>query len=545
MYHQTIKATIFNLFLLTASLHAETAFMQHARHLDRFGLENIYSYISPVINYAQSALASLAPTAIYEWLNEDPYEHVDAQIRITHEDRLCDAEQAFRAQRTAYIHYGLQQLLGHEVAPEHVPTIALCCSGGGYRAMLLTLGFLKGLEDVGLLDCTMYMTGLSGSSWAMAPWVACRKSLDEYLATLPEKLAHGLEAVKNPSQLETIAKQIITKAVYKQHVSLIDIYGTTLANTLLDDFGDYRLNVTLSQTHAHIADGSWPMPIYTAVTPNVEPYEWFEFTPFEMGSSYTRAYIPIWSFGREFHNGASVNKAPEQPLGYMMGIFGSAFEFDIEDAVRQTADSINQHIASMSSEVGHIATALINDIVNSPLDNIRLAPSSLPNFTYQATSCPLHHDEHLTLIDAGIHFNIPFPPVLRAERAVDIIIVCDASADIVGCPNLHWTQEYMERHNLKFPPIDFDTADKQVMSIFRDEHDQTCPIVIYFPRIKNPDYSTTFDPETCLKEYCATTNFTFDSEQIIEIMGFAQFGINQHADAIKEIIEDVITHKMA
>ena len=46
-----------------------------------------------------------------------------------------------------------------------VPTIAVLGSGGGYRA---TTGFsaaCHALEEMDLLDCVTYMTGLSGSAW--------------------------------------------------------------------------------------------------------------------------------------------------------------------------------------------------------------------------------------------------------------------------------------------------------------------------------------------------------------------------------------------
>lgn len=46
-----------------------------------------------------------------------------------------------------------------------VPTIAVLGSGGGYRA---TTGFsaaCRALEELGLLDCVTYLTGLSGSAW--------------------------------------------------------------------------------------------------------------------------------------------------------------------------------------------------------------------------------------------------------------------------------------------------------------------------------------------------------------------------------------------
>ena len=46
-----------------------------------------------------------------------------------------------------------------------VPTVAVLGSGGGYRA---TAGFSAAccaLEEIGLMDCVTYLTGLSGSAW--------------------------------------------------------------------------------------------------------------------------------------------------------------------------------------------------------------------------------------------------------------------------------------------------------------------------------------------------------------------------------------------
>lgn len=46
-----------------------------------------------------------------------------------------------------------------------VPTIAVLGSGGGYRA---TTGFsaaCRALDEMDLLSCVTYLTGLSGSAW--------------------------------------------------------------------------------------------------------------------------------------------------------------------------------------------------------------------------------------------------------------------------------------------------------------------------------------------------------------------------------------------
>lgn len=46
-----------------------------------------------------------------------------------------------------------------------VPVIAVVGSGGGFRAMVGFSGVMKALYESGVLDCTTYVAGLSGSTW--------------------------------------------------------------------------------------------------------------------------------------------------------------------------------------------------------------------------------------------------------------------------------------------------------------------------------------------------------------------------------------------
>ncbi len=56
----------------------------------------------------------------------------------------------------------------------------------------------------------------------------------------------------------------------------------------------------------------------------------------------------------------------------MMGVFGSAFGIDIEDAVRHTSESIDACIKKFPHPVQHVLRHIIDDLVNSPLDDVRL-----------------------------------------------------------------------------------------------------------------------------------------------------------------------------
>ncbi len=55
------------------------------------------------------------------------------------------------------------------VFQDKVPNIALLGSGGGQRAMVALLESLVQLDKAGLLDCILYLSGVSGSTW-YEPW---------------------------------------------------------------------------------------------------------------------------------------------------------------------------------------------------------------------------------------------------------------------------------------------------------------------------------------------------------------------------------------
>lgn len=55
-------------------------------------------------------------------------------------------------------------------------------------------------------------------------------------------------------------------------------------------------------------------------------FQWFEMTPYEVGSDELAAWVPTWAFGRRFEQGRSVPGAnlPEQSLALLLGMCTSA-----------------------------------------------------------------------------------------------------------------------------------------------------------------------------------------------------------------------------
>lgn len=79
---------------------------------------------------------------------------------------LCAEEERFLEARRRRVRDGFARYMGWDPAqvhPEDVPTVAFGGSGGGYRAMLAVLGYVKGMKESGLWDLVSYVAGVSGS----------------------------------------------------------------------------------------------------------------------------------------------------------------------------------------------------------------------------------------------------------------------------------------------------------------------------------------------------------------------------------------------
>lgn len=516
----------------------------------------------------QKVLSQLPQRLIQDLLFNAEHYNQKAKVRFTPNDSLSAEEKAFLAKRRERTSAALETFLGK---PLKKPlSIGISFSGGGFRAMVATLGFLKGAQEIGLLDGTDFMAGLSGSTWAIASWIASQKSIQDYLSELSVRLHSGIQPLSVTQDLEKIVALFMIKALFGQTINAMDIYGALLANILLKDSGDNRFRETFGTTHKHMLDGSMPFPIYTAVQSNIRPYEWAEVTPYEVGSSYLKSYIPTWSYGRTFNAGVSTDNAPQQTLGYFMGVFGSAFEASVKDAIENSAfaiqalvDNVDRLPVILEALFGpstwytftvKALKAALPGILKNFLDDLntylhdsewstnRFFPDWQPNFTYKLQGVPenINELERITFIDGGFDFNLPIPALLRPARNVDVLIVCDVSSSIggpEGALSLKRAEEYAQKRGLKFPKIDPLKAVKKAVSVFNDPNDPEVPTVIYFPLIANPDYSKTFDPKTCTSSgYCGTLNFEYTPDNVRELAGLAEFTLKQNAGVIKKAL---------
>ncbi|XP_072288348.1 cytosolic phospholipase A2 beta-like [Eucyclogobius newberryi] len=439
-------------------------------------------------------------------------------------------EKEFLLKRRKGVARALQALLGLDSAPsdKQVPTIALVASGGGARACTGSLGFLKGLKEIGVLDTATYVTGVSGSTWAMS--TLCQD----------ENWSQNLETIisKNKTQMtkSSLSAFSLEKMMYYHHemeekekqghlVSYIDMVGLVFEHYV---FGQ-KHNSTLSDQQKTVKNGQNPLPIYTAV--NVKEAingheaeaEWVEFTPFEVGLQKYGAFIRAEDFGSEFFLGHLIKKLPEMRLPFLMGIWSSAISVTLGD--------ISSYLTGGDPEKpdhGADVDKIEEDDAPSTLDTLQVSPVSglgdksrgffqnrpIANKTFNFTrGLSLHQDygqnsnfqaqkeSHpdafpnqltpsdptLQLIDSGLAINIGCPPVLRPERHVDVIIVVSCSWDPQNIFSvLEKTSQFCEEHRVSFPSAEYGhlhTQPQREVYVFEAPEEPTAPIVLLLPLV--------------------------------------------------------------
>ncbi|KAK7751527.1 hypothetical protein SLS62_006477 [Diatrype stigma] len=448
---------------------------------------------------------SMAPGSLADiiWQEaHDPFVHPEirysAKVRVS--DELCDEEKEFLARRKRVATAALARYLGldeKDVNPEDVPTIAICGSGGGLRAMVAGTGSLLATQEDGLLDCVTYTSGVSGSCWLQALFHSSLtegrldRIIDHMKARIGVHFAYPPVAFSSVTSAPT-NKLLLSSMVEKLRADpnasfgLVDIYGILLAARLMVPKGELGVNdrdFKLSNQRDHVKYGQHPLPIYTAVRHEIPDqggpldsdgyvseeakeiakqeawFQWFEMTPYEFFCEEFNAGIPTWALGRKFNDGKDVPPEsgfhlPEIRMPVLMGIFGSAFCATLSHYYREVRPLVR-------SLTGFSA---LDDMIythNQDLEKVHpFDPAQIPNFVYNmegklryTTPTRVWKNEYLQLMDAGMSNNLPIYPLLRPGRDVDIIVAFDASADVKTDNWLSVADGYARQRGVKGWPV--------------------------------------------------------------------------------------------
>ncbi len=458
---------------------------------------------------------------------DSPYYTSVARVREL--EGLNKQEVQYTAQRMAFIGQSLKKY--SDTSFNKIPRIAVCISGGGVRALVGGLGFLKAMQETGLLDVTCYLCGLSGSTWAISGLLESQKSVDEYIEFLKIGLAIGL---LNGIDGKSIIDELLKKIENEQSISLIDIWGVLIAEKVLLNPNKKKLtHVTLSNYVHMPADGSLAMPLYSCVAPidaeDEQPYRWVEWTPFEISCPYLKSAIPVWALGRTFKEGKSIDRPAELSLSFGHGVWGSVMSGNIQDLLKIV---INPLVSCEEHLLKFILQHLQDGTFLDQISQLRAFPAEIPNWNFQLEGKPASHNETITLVDAAFLCNLPLVPVLNPLRDVDVIIAVDLTIGDDFVLELPCMATYAARHGLPFPPIDKDSL-RNSCSVHGLDDDHA-PAIIYFPMVANPDYKNGWNPQTA--DFTGTLNVTYTPEQVDLVSGLMYTACRQHLSTIWQVI---------
>lgn len=425
----------------------------------------------------------------------NPEIRYSARVRVSLD--LCDEEKEYLSRRRRVARVALAKYLGlkeDEVHPDDVPTIAMCGSGGGLRALIAGTGSLLATEEDGLFDCVTYTAGVSGSCWLqtlyLSSFTGSISALLEHLKArasihiaYPPVAFHSLISLPTSKYLLSGLVEKL-KGDSKADFGLVDIYGLLLGARYLVPKGELGVNdqdFKLSNQRDYVKLGQRPLPIYTAVRheipearedPTASPseaakekakqeawFQWFEITPYEFFCEEFGAGIPTWAMGRRFNDGNDVPPEdsfhlPEIRVPLLMGIFGSAFCATLSHYYKEIRPLV-QSLTGFST-VDDLVSGRDDDLVKvHPID-----PASIPNFAYnmygklaKTTPQSIYKHEYIQLMDAGMSNNLPIYPLLRPGRDVDVLIAFDASADIKSDNWLSVADGYARQRGIKGWPV--------------------------------------------------------------------------------------------
>ena len=478
--------------------------------------------------------------------------------------QLCKEEKRFLQYRLPFVQKNLQQYFNINQPLR----IGFCCSGGGNRAMIGTLGLLTGAAKSHILDATLYLAGLSGSTWLLSQfsYLAAtsykKKKFEEILADIKKSYsimlhdysmlhAHGIYAPPLISfeSADDVCLEIAKRFAYEQPLTLVNLFGALVGDYALSLMGNDRLSEKWSAMIPSVQKGLIPLPLCSAAfekTPN--NYGWFEMSPLQCGSK-ELGYIPVQYLGSPFYEGQlqADNACPEYPLSFFLGMYGSAFAATVQDIAKiqkklhknitllKEYDTENEDVFFAQRNIlnNHLIHGIVQDTIKDLIASRNtLTYAQFPNYSRSMQSSVLKNNDLLGLFDAGIAFDLPLPLLIdRPERHLDVIFLYGS---FPGKKNvLQALEAYCYKEGVAFPDLsmisDVDLQEDD-MTILNDpsafDYDVAIPTYIYFPTNNISLYTPPY----------ITLNFKYTAQEVDALSGKMETIFLENLDKIQEVL---------
>ncbi|XP_040268695.1 cytosolic phospholipase A2 epsilon-like [Bufo bufo] len=566
------------------------------------------SLISPMENYIDVQVPALEgkPLDMQIRLNECP-EKLDMRLGFD----LCDKEKIFLEKRQRLVADTLKKVLQLEedLVGEEIPVVAIMATGGGARAMTSLYSHLHGLQKMGLLDCVTYIASASGSTWTTSKlyedpnW--SQKDLSEAIKNVKKHVTKNKMNTFSLSRLKYYRNELQQASKDGLKPSFTDLWGLMIESM----FNNGRNETKLSEQQPALDNGQNPLPIYLAMNvkqntiSTVDFKEFCEFTPYEVGLLKYGAFIRTEDFGSEFYMGHLMKKHPEQRICFLQGLWGNVFSLNLVDTwylttqldtfwetwvkdrikdidkedilVRRESAQTKTHLFTPAGTFSRIWKGLLT---NRPIDGEQYnflrglylhkdyhqqpqfntwKDSDLDNFPNKLT--PLA--DNLCLVDAGYFINASFPPLLRTERKVDVIISFDYTLD-TPLQSVEQTCNYCTTQGIVFPKVSLSEEERKTHKecyVFNEKDNNACPIILHFPLVNdtfkkfkepgvlrspeemsdgNVDVTGAFSPYFL-------TNFSYSEQDFDRLMKLTQYNLSNNRELILDALHIAVQSRKA
>ncbi|NWI42282.1 PA24E phospholipase, partial [Picathartes gymnocephalus] len=383
---------------------------------------------------------------------------------------LCAEEQDFICKRKKVVAAALKNVLhlDEDLQEDEVPVVAVVTAAGGVRSMTAMFGSLLALQELGVLDCVSYISGLSATTWTMsklyedANW--SQKDLSGPIDDIRKHVTKSKLHCFSLDHMKYYENKLCERKQEGHKVSFTDLWGLFIDCMLHHQESTHKL----SDQQLAVNQGQNPLPIYLSLNvkddfSTLDFKEWVEFTPYEVGLLKYGAFVRSEDFGSEFFMGHRMKKIPESHICFLEGTWSNIFSPSFMDAVhlsghsehfwhrwtQDTEHDIENHPAlckkpheqttSLSIPKGYLSKTLQEMMTGRPvvstyhnfLKGLQLHNKYLENESFcmwkdtVLDSSPNQLNEmsdYLKLIDTAFFINTSCPPILRPERKVDVIL---------------------------------------------------------------------------------------------------------------------------
>ncbi|XP_064002338.1 cytosolic phospholipase A2 epsilon-like isoform X2 [Pogoniulus pusillus] len=517
---------------------------------------------------------------------------------------LCMEEKNFLQKRKKFVASALKKALHLEqdLQDHEVPVIAVMTTGGGTRALTSLLGNLLGLQKLDLLDTISYITGSSGSTWTLShlyqspDW--SRRDLSRPISEVRKHMTKCKLSCFSLESLKYYDKELKLRKQEGYQISSVDFWGLLLEKALSDGKNNHKL----SDERQALSQGQNPLPIYMVLNIKKdyslsEFKEWVEFTPYEVGFLKYGAFIRAEDFGSEFFMGRLMKKLPESRICFMKGMWSNVFSYNLLDFWHSAQRRSLRCTQPRTVDVGHepsppvrsheldtylvtpecgimgiireiltervMVSKFYNFLKGFQVHNEYLQSKSfhiwkdtiLENFPSQLTETA----EFMCLADTAGYIDISYPPLMRPERKVDVVLHLNYSSGSQTSP-LEEASKYFLKQGIPFPKINLSEEEKKNLKecyIFEDRETPEAPIVVFFPLVNdtfrkykepgverspaemaqgNVDVSSTFSP------YCLNS-FTYTGEDFDKLVELTSYNIQNNKHLILQALNSAIEQK--